>query len=426
MDRIIFHIDVNSAFLSWEAVKRVKNGESDIRKIASCIGGDPTTRRGVVLAKSNEAKKKGVKTGEPLSFSLRKYPHLQIYKPDFKLYSFCSKAFKSICKLYSPTMEEFSIDECFLDMTGIVTDSKDAVKIAYGIKDRIKNELGFTVNVGIGENKLCAKMASDFEKPDKVHTLFQSEVPTKMWPLPVGNLLFVGGASAKKLNSIGIYKIGQLANAKLEFLVKHFGNKRSLYMHNFANAIDDSPVTSERPEPKGYSNSVTLEENLTSIKEANTVLLALADAVTGHMRKDGNKAHSISVGIRFLNFQNQTHQMSFTEPLSTTNEVYEAAKKLLKEMWKGRRPIRLISIALTNLTKLGGCKQLSFFDKPSKQAETIKKSDEKVDVVIDNLRKKYGFHVIKRCGVMKLDMEVGGKFKGKLEVKNNIKNHNHA
>ena len=407
MDRLIFHVDVNSAFLSWEAAKRVRNGKSDIRKIASCIGGDPTTRRGVVLAKSNEAKKYGVKTGEPLAFSLRKCPHLQIYRPDFKLYSSCSKAFKNICKLYSPTMEEFSIDECFLDMTGIASNFSQAVNIAHKIKDRIKNELGFTVNVGIGENKLCAKMASDFEKPDKVHTLFQSEVPTKMWPLPVGDLLFVGGASAKKLNSIGIYKIGQLANAKLEFLIKHFGDKRSQYMHRFANAIDDSPVVSERPEPKGYSNSVTLEENLTSIKEANTVLLALADAVAGHMRKDGNKAHSISVGIRFLNFQNQTHQMSFTEPLSTTNEVYEAAKKLLKEMWKGRRPIRLISIALTNLTKLGGCKQLSFFDKPSKQAETIKKSDEKVESVIDSLRKKYGFDVIKRCGVMNTNLKVG-------------------
>lgn len=407
MNRIIFHIDVNSAFLSWEAAKRVRNGKSDIRKIASCIGGDPTTRRGVVLAKSNEAKKYGVKTGEPLAFSLRKCPHLQIYRPDFKLYSSCSKAFKNICKLYSPTMEEFSIDECFLDMTGIASNFSQAVNIAHKIKDRIKNELGFTVNVGIGENKLCAKMASDFEKPDKVHTLSQREVPTKMWPLPVGDLLFVGGASAKKLNSIGIYKIGQLANAKLEFLIKHFGDKRSQYMHRFANAIDDSPVVSERPEPKGYSNSVTLEENLTSIKEANTVLLALADAVAGHMRKDGNKAHSISVGIRFLNFQNQTHQMSFTEPLSTTNEVYEAAKKLLKEMWKGRRPIRLISIALTNLTKLGGCKQLSFFDKPSKQAETIKKSDEKVESVIDSLRKKYGFDVIKRCGVMNTNLKVG-------------------
>ena len=232
-----------------------------------------------------------------------------------------------------------------------------------------------------------------------------------MWTLPVGNLLFVGKASAEKLSSLGIHKIGQLANAKIDFLAKHFGNKRSLYMHRFANAIDDSPVVSERPEPKGYSNSVTLEENLTSIKKANTVLLALADAVTQHMRKDGNKAHSISVSIRFLNFQNQSHQMSFSEPLSTTNEVYEAAKKLLRELWRGRRPIRLISISLTNLTKLSGCKQLSFFDKPSKQVETIKKSDEKVNMVIDSLRKKYGFNVIKRCGVMKLDVEVGKKFK---------------
>lgn len=348
MNRIIFHIDVNSAFLSWEAAKRVKNGESDIRKIASCIGGDPTTRRGVVLAKSNEAKKYGVRTGEPLSFSLRKCPNLQIFRPDFKLYKSCSRAFKNICKLYSPNMEEFSIDECFLDMTGIVSNYNRAVKIAYEIKDRIKNELGFTVNVGIGENKLCAKMASDFEKPDKVHTLFLSEVQSKMWPLPVGDLLFVGGSSAKKLNSLGIYKIGQLANAKIEFLEMHFGIKRSRYMHNFANAVDNSQVASERPEPKGYSNSVTLEENLSSLMQANTVLLALADSVTGHMRKDGNKAQNISVGIRFLNFKNILHQMSVSEPLSTTNEVYEAAKKLLRELWKDRRPIRLISISLAS------------------------------------------------------------------------------
>lgn len=411
MNRIIFHIDVNSAFLSWEAAKRVKNGEADIRKIVSCIGGDPTTRKGVVLAKSNEAKKMGVKTGEPLSFSLRKCPNLQIFKPDFKLYNSCSKAFKNICKLYSPTMEEFSIDECFLDMTGIVSGFKQAVKIAYEIKDRIKNELGFTVNVGVGENKLCAKMASDFEKPDKVHTLFLSEVPSKMWILPVRDLLFVGKASAKKLNSLGIHKIGELANTKIEFLAKYFGNKRSLYMHRFANAIDDSPVVSERPEPKGYSNSVTLEKNSSSIKEVNIVLLALSDAVTQHMRKDGNKAHSISVGIRFANFKNQSHQMSFSEPLSTTNEVHEAAKKLLKELWKDRRPIRLISISLTNLTKQGGCKQLSFFDKPKDEVKLRKKPDEKVDKVIDELRKKYGFNVIKRGGVMNLNLEVGGKFK---------------
>ena len=416
MNRIIFHIDVNSAFLSWEAAKRVKNGEADIRKIVSCIGGDPTTRKGVVLAKSNEAKKMGVKTGEPLSFSLRKCPNLQIFRPDFKLYQACSKAFKNICKLYSPTMEEFSIDECFLDMTGIANDFKQAVKIAYEIKDRIKNELGFTVNVGIGKNKLCAKMASDFEKPDKVHTLFLSEVPSKMWSLPVGNLLFVGGATAKKLNSLSIHTIGQLANSKVEFLAKYFGNKRSLYMHRFANAIDDSPVVSERPEPKGYSNSVTLEENSSSIKEANTVLLALSDAVTQHMRKDGNKAHSISVGIRFANFKNQSHQMSFSEPLSTTNEVYEAAKKLLKELWVNRRPIRLISISLTNLTKLDGCKQLSFFDKPKEEIKIHKKSDERVDRVIDTLRKKYGFNIIKRGGVMNLNLEVGGKLKGKLDM----------
>lgn len=245
-------------------------------------------------------------------------------------------------------------------------------------------------------------MASDFEKPDKVHTLFLSEVPANMWTLPVGNLLYVGGVSAKKLNSLGIYKIGQPANSKIDYLSKFFSYKRSIHMHEFANAVDDSEVISERPEPKGYSNSVTLEENLSSLKQANTILLALSDSVTQNMRKDGNKAYSISVSIRFLNFKNKSHQMSFSEPLSTTNEVFEAAKKLLRELWRDRRPIRLIGMSLNNLTKQYGCKQLSFFDKVDEKEEKNKKSDEKVDKVIGDLRRKFGFNVIKRGGVMNL------------------------
>ena len=186
-------------------------------------------------------------------------------------------------------------------------------------------------------------------------------------------------------------------------------------MHNFANAIDNSPVISERPEPKGYSNSITLEENLSSLKDANTILLALSDTVTQHMRKDGSKAHCVSVTIRFPNFKNQSHQTSFSEPLSTTNEVYKAAKKLLEELWKDKKPIRLISISLTNLTKLDSYKQLSFFDKPEEN-KTLKKSDEKIDKVIDDLRKKYGFNIIKRGGVMNLNLEVGRKLNGELDV----------
>ena len=174
-DRLIFHIDVNSAFLSWEAVRRVKNGEPDLRLIPSCVGGDPQSRRSIVSAKSIPAKRYQIHTGEPVSMALRKCPELVVVRPDFALYKEYSKAFKDICRLYAPVVEEFSIDECFMDFTGTKLLYPDPAALAYEIKDRIRDELGFTVNIGIARNKLCAKMASDFEKPDKVHTLFPED-----------------------------------------------------------------------------------------------------------------------------------------------------------------------------------------------------------------------------------------------------------
>ena len=172
MERLIFHVDVNSAFLSWEAAKRVKMGLPDLRDIPSCIGGDPSKRTGIVVAKSIPAKKYGIQTGEPMAMAFRKCPNLVAVPSDFELYDKCSRAFKKICGSYAPVMESFSIDEVFLDMTGASYIYPDPVATAHELKDKIRTELGFTVNIGISTNKLLAKMASDFEKPDKVHTLF--------------------------------------------------------------------------------------------------------------------------------------------------------------------------------------------------------------------------------------------------------------
>ena len=225
MNRLIFHIDVNSAFLSWESVRRVKQGLLDLRNVPACIGGDPKKRTGIVVAKSIPAKKYGVQTGEPVAMALRKCPDLVIAKSDFELYIKCSRAFKEICASYAPVMESFSIDEVFLDMTGTSLIYPDPVRTAHEIKDKIRNELGFTVNVGISANKLLAKMASDFEKPDKVHTLFPEEIPTKMWPLPVRDLLFLGKASEKKLTEAGIHTIGDMAHAREAEIQTLLGNK---------------------------------------------------------------------------------------------------------------------------------------------------------------------------------------------------------
>ncbi len=412
MERLIFHVDVNSAFLSWEAVKRVRAGEPDLRLIPSCVGGNPDSRRSIVAAKSIPAKKYNIQTGEPVSQALRKCPGLVVVPSDFKLYSSCSKAFKDICRSYAPVVEEFSIDECFLDMTGTELVYPDPVKTAYEIKDRIRDELGFTVNVGIGGNKLCAKMASDFEKPDKVHTLFPDEIKEKMWPLPVGDLLFIGKSTAKKLAEMDIRTIGELAQSDPGRLAYALGNNMSLQAYRYANGLDDSPVASQPKEAKGYSSEVTLEEDVVQDEEAHRILLALSDSVTAHMRRDGAKAHCISVSVRYLDFKTRSHQTTLEKGADTCNEVYETAKKLLSVLWKDKRPLRLMGISLTRLEKGEEGEQLSFF-----QSEDDKKRerDQKLDRAVDALRGRFGSDAVTRGSLMKLGIEVGRKFKGKLD-----------
>ncbi len=413
MERLIFHVDVNSAYLSWEAAKRVRNGEPDLRLVPSCIGGDPKTRRGIVLAKSIPAKKFDVKTGEPLSMALRKCPGLIIAAPDFKLYSNNSRAFKDVCRSYTSLMEEFSIDECFLDFSGTSHIYPDPIALATEIKDRIRDELGFTVNVGIGRNKLCAKMASDFEKPDKVHTLFPEEIQDKMWPLPVGDLLFIGKNTAAKLNEARIFTIGDLAKADLQRLTALLGDKSARQAHAYANGIDNSPVRDTPEDAKGYSNSITTEENITTIETANTILLSLCDSVTEHMRSDGVRANGVSVTIRYLDFRNRSHQKKLDHANDSASEVYTVAKSLLAELWKDKRPLRLMGVSLTNVTKDTAAQQLSLFDEPDRQVKQEKR--ERLDKTVSAIRNKFGFDAIQRGALINSDYGVGRKYKGKSE-----------
>ncbi|MBQ9030065.1 MAG: DNA polymerase IV [Parasporobacterium sp.] len=412
MERLIFHVDVNSAFLSWEAVRRVKNGEPDIRLIPSCVGGDPGSRRGIVVAKSIPAKKYHVTTGEPVSLALRKCPSLLVVPSDFRLYAKCSRDFKEICRRYAPVVEEFSIDECFLDFTGTSRIYPDPIALAREIKDRIREELGFTVNVGIGRNKLCAKMASDFEKPDKVHTLFPEEIEEKLWPLPVRDLLFIGKASAQKLEEAGIFTIGQLARSDPAEMAALLGTKMSIQARNYANGIDDSPVREHPEEAKGYSNEITLEEDVTTMEVAETILRALTDSVTRHMRSEGAKTMGVSVSIRYLDFKTRSHQKTLQEPLDTSREIYEIARELLGELWKDQRPLRLMGISLTNLSRGDYGRQMTFFEEDRKKD---RERDEKLDRTMDELKDRFGSEIIKRGSVMSLGIHVAKKFNGRKD-----------
>lgn len=410
MRKLIFHVDVNSAYLSWEATRRVQNGEPDLRLIPSAIGGDPEKRTGVILAKSIPAKKYKITTGEPVGMALRKCPDLVLARPDFKLYVQCSKAFIAVCRKYAPVVEQVSIDECFCDFDNTERIYPDPLELAYRIKDEIKETLGFTVNVGISENKLLAKMASDFEKPDKAHTLYPGEIPEKMWPLPVGELFTVGKATAQRLIQARIETIGALAHTDPEQLTRMLGPKLGSHLHRYANGISNSPVLAEPEEAKGYSISTTLEDDVETAEAAHHILLALADSVTARMRADGFKTFCVAVTIRSNDFKNKSHQQKLREPTDGTNEIYQLAKKLFSELWNGKTPLRLLGIALTDLTKEDYV-QTSLFD----TADERKTKSKKLDKAVDALRSKYGRSTIQRGALLQDTHEVGKKYQAQME-----------
>lgn len=405
---MIFHVDVNSAFLSWEAAKRVKEGLPDLREIPSVVGGDPKQRTGIVVAKSIPAKKYGIQTGEPMAMALRKCPNLVVVPSDFRLYTENSLAFKAICRDYAPVVESFSIDEVFLDMTGTSLIYPDPIATAHEIKDKIHAELGFTVNVGISTNKLLAKMASDFEKPDKVHTLFPEEIPVKMWPLPIRDLLFLGKASEKRLQDFGIHTIGELAREKETAIQSLLGEKTGHQLYQYARGIDNSPVLAQAEESKGFSVEKTFNDDIVSVEQVLPILLEQCDIVATRMRRKGKKCSCISVTFRTLDFKNRSHQTSLSSATDVTDEIYENARRLFLEFWKGQ-PLRLIGVALTGLTD-ESFEQMSLFEDTKK-----KEQRQKLDAALDAIRMKFGNDKITRASIMNSNTGMGRKAKAQME-----------
>ncbi len=391
MERLIFHIDVNNAFLSWTAVEMLKNGSKlDIRTIPSIIGGDESKRHGVVLAKSNIAKQFGIKTGEPIYFARKKCPNIEVFESNHKMYREYSNKLYELFKEYTNIIERFSIDECFLDMTNFIGKNEEILTIAKEISTRVKEEQGFTVNVGIAHNKLLAKMASDFEKPDKIHTLWDYEIKTKMWPLKVSELLMVGKKSIPKLEKMGIRTIGDLANYNKELIYKAFG-KFGKTIWEYANGIDNSPVNYKEEKPKGIGNSITLPQDLTNINEINRILLELTEQVTYRLRKEKMIANVVNVQIKDSNFRVFSHQKKLETATSSTKIIFELAKKLMEELYSKGTRVRLIGVRVDDLLDEKD-KQISLFD--NNQVE----KQEKIDDIVDKLRDKMGYGAIKRAG----------------------------
>lgn len=389
--KLIFHIDVNSAFLSWEAAYRLcfLNSRIDLRDIPSAIGGDMAMRHGIILAKSIPAKKYGIKTGETLVEARQKCPNLLIAPPNYGLYEQCSRAFMDILKEYSPAVEQYSIDEAYVDMSGMESLLGEPEQVAEDMKNRIARELGFTVNIGISENKLLAKMASDFQKPHRVHTLYPEEIPEKMWKLPVSDLFFVGRATTRKLFLLGIKTIGQLAQADPALLRFHL-KKQGEVVWAFANGIDFSVVES-RPIPnKGYGNSTTIHFDVTDAQTAKLVLLALAETVGTRIRAEQVKIEVISVGIKDYNLHYTSHQKVLGSATCITKEIHREACILFDELWDGT-PIRHLGIHTSRVRDRDSMRQMNLLENIDyEKLETV-------DATMDRIRKRYGNDSIKRA-----------------------------
>lgn len=393
MKRIIMHIDVNNAFLSWTAVDLLSKGYNiDIRKIESVIGGDETKRHGIVLAKSPIAKKRGVKTAETLMSARRKCRNLKIYPPDYNLYKRMSNSVFEIIKKYTPDLEIISIDECFIDYTKVFQLYGDPIKFAYHLKNEIYNTLKFTVNIGIANNKLCAKMASDFEKPNRVHTLFEHEVVQKMYPLPVSELYGIGKSTSAKLIEIGINTIGDLAQTEPEKLRGKFKNQAEVII-NKAKGIDDSIVNTEAEERKGISHSTTFAYNLRNLTTIYKCLQALVENVCVALRRDKKYASVVSVTIKDREFKTYSKQKKLVNETDNTDEIFNEIKKLFNEAWD-EEPIRLLGVSVSHLTS-DKKRQLSLFE----EEENVEKNSE-LDKVIDKLKSQYGVNIVQKASLV--------------------------
>lgn len=393
-NKVIFHIDVNSAFLSWEAVHRLRDlhEDIDIREQAAVIGGDQEKRHGIVLAKSTIAKKCGISTGEPIVSARKKCPNLIVIQPDFQVYDKASQKFMKLLREYAPSVEKYSIDEVWCDMTGTQKLYGEPVTAANALRERIHRELGFTVNIGISSNKVLAKMAGDFEKPNKVHTLFPYEIKAKMWPLPVNELFFVGRSTTKKLYNLGIKTIGQLANTDISVLTSNF-KKQGEIIYNYANGTDFSPVVETRQPNKGYGNAITVAYDIIDIAAARQVILSLCETVCMRLRSGGVKASCLAVSIVDCEFHYATHQKQLLFNTNVTNEIFQAACEIFQEVWDGVTPLRQIGVHSSKVSE-ESFRQYSLFEE--EKPEKVEKMA-KMDAAIDSIRKKFGDDSVMRA-----------------------------
>ena len=392
MQRVILHIDVNSAFLSWSALKLLEEGyKKDIRNEISVIAGNPLKRHGVIVAASVPAKKMGIKPPINLFEARKIYKDLIVIKPDRYYYFKKSNQMITLLKKLFDKVEQYSIDECFVDFTSYRKVYGDEVKFAYKLKDEIYKKFGFTVNIGIGNNKLSAKMASDFEKPNKVHTLYENEFKDKVWNLDISNLFMAGKSACKTLRELNINTIGELANSDKNMIIRHLKSHGKL-LWEYAHGIDYSEIDTDRyNDRKGIGFSTTLEMDTDDKEEIYRYLYGFSKDISKKLKEKKVYASSITVTIRNNEFKTYNHGHKYLNSINEVDDIYQKSIELFNEIWK-KEPIRLIGLRTTDFTDSNNY-QLSLFEENKKVKEDIK-----TDEIINNINSKFGKDIIKKAG----------------------------
>lgn len=386
-EHIIFHIDVNSAYLSWSALKLLEEGATlDVRTVPAIVGGDQKTRHGIVVAKSIPAKAYGIHTAETVASALKKCPDLVMVPPDHAYYREKSRILMNYLSGICPRIEQVSVDECYMDYEPIRGKYGTPEETAAFLKDSVYEKFGFTVNVGISDRKVLAKMASDFKKPNLVHTLYVREIRKKLWPLPIDSLYMCGKSSAGLLKKMGIRTIGDLAETD-KGMVESWLKSHGRLLWEYANGIDDSTVISQPARAKGVGNSTTISHDVTTAKEAYGILKELAESVSSRLKKKQFLARQVSTEIKYSTFQSVSHQTTLPYATSEAEQIYRQACELFDELWDGGA-IRLLGIRTTKLEVEGEPVQMNLFEFQKEKESSDKQK--KLDEALKKIRKRYG------------------------------------
>ena len=393
MQKVIFLVDMNAFFISCEMTRN-----DSLVGIPAAVAGDPKRRSGIILAANYEARACGVKTAMVLHEALKLCPKITLVPPDHRFYEQKSKEVMELLSNYTPILEQNSIDEAWLDMTGAEGLFGKPVEAAKRIMDELKDRLGLWCSIGIAENKFLAKMAAEMKKPLGITELWERDISEKLWPLPVKEMYGIGGKTAEKLNRMGIQTIRELAKFDINLIVKAFGKSgNEIYLH--ANGIDSSPVIAHKAgDMKSIGRSTTLPEDISDIEKAKTVLMELADDIGMTTRRHGKKGRTVNVTLKYSDFHVVTRQTTIPATC-TTKDIYQAGCGLLEQNWNRSHPVRLIGISLSGFHEECSTDQLSLFDQVEDNVKNEK--NERIDKAMDKIRNKHGSEIITFAALIK-------------------------